>query len=581
MKKGMKLQFLKMTKVLGKRKAKDVLESIAKKGRCPEGPVGKEEKEKTWVTASDIRNFMLKDTLVDWLKLYEEKQAVEKNDFFEFILDRGIKFELYCVEELKRRFPEVKITSVSAKITKESCEEAKKLISQKVPIIHSVPFENEKNYTRGIIDLLIRSDYVNQITSSKVTGLREGYYYPFDIKFSTLHLTSDGLHLTNSGNIPFYKAQLSIYTEALGSLQGYVPNKAFLIGRRQEFMSRGKTTKSILFDRLGVVDFYDVDIEYRKKTKEAIKWVRELRKEGKNWTVFPPSRMELYPNMSRESDFYQTQKKELAEKLGDITMLWNCGVKAQEIAIESGITSWRDPRCTAALLGLKGKRGDILDEILKINRNEDPEVKINQNLVTDFSSDLDACVDLENFCDIFGSFSEQEKTDKLFMIGVYHKDKNQEVVYKNFTIRSFSDSEVKRIIKEFEAYLRENNIRNLWYWYADHGIWSRECARLGINTKIPIESWRDLHETFLTNNIAIKGCFGYGLKEVAKCMKDHRMIEASLSSNCKSGLEAGLKAYLALTEGEGNEKNKNIMEDIKEYNKFDVQVLWEILEYFS
>ena len=120
-------------------------------------------------------------------------------------------------------------------------------MKQGVPIIHSAPLSNKKNKTYGIADLLVRSDYLNQLVDvpidlpdGRATKLNTDYYYVvIDIKYQTLKLKSDGLHLLNNNSIRAYKAQTWIYNQALGNIQGYTPSCAYILGRRWNYTSKG------------------------------------------------------------------------------------------------------------------------------------------------------------------------------------------------------------------------------------------------------------------------------------------------------------------------------------------------------
>ena len=95
-------------------------------------------------------------------------------------------------------------------------------MKQGVPLIHSAPIRNKRNGTHGVIDILIRSDYLHNIVeenpltedeqSIAAPKLNGKYHYiVVDIKFSTLSLRSDGRHLLNDSKYKAYKAQLYIY----------------------------------------------------------------------------------------------------------------------------------------------------------------------------------------------------------------------------------------------------------------------------------------------------------------------------------------------------------------------------------
>ena len=174
------------------------------------------------VSASHLHNFMIDDCLVDWLKFRGRpgtrySPAYEQNTgFTEFIMNKGIEFEAELIKYIDSHvFP---VVTVSNYITDESCAKTKELMYKGTPIIHSAPVKNPETYTQGVIDLLVRSDFLDRLINEspllqeevvvRAPTLNANYHYVvIDIKFSTLPLRADGIHLLNSGHYPAYKAQ--------------------------------------------------------------------------------------------------------------------------------------------------------------------------------------------------------------------------------------------------------------------------------------------------------------------------------------------------------------------------------------
>ena len=68
-----------------------------------------------------------------------------------------------------------------------------------------------------------------------------------------------------------------IYTNALGKLQGYTPPKAYILGRKWNYVSGGMYfSGNGWFDRLGVIDFEKVDKMYHQKTDQAVEYFDPL-----------------------------------------------------------------------------------------------------------------------------------------------------------------------------------------------------------------------------------------------------------------------------------------------------------------
>jgi len=562
--------------------------------------------QKSFVSGTDVRNYMLRDSLVDWLKLMHNKRSTN-NPFVEFIMERGNDFEKDLVSYIHQN--KVCITSVSNKITKETCAKTIRLMKEGIPVIHSAPFQSDKKHIKGVIDLLVRSDFLSYIVdenplpqdiiSKHAQSLSGQYHYVVvDIKFSTLPLRADGIHLLNSGNYPAYKAQLWIYTQGIGEIQGYTSRYAYILGRRWNYTSKGENFNSLnCLDKLGVIDYEGVDSDYPQRTQDAISWIRDLRKHGKNWVTNPPSRDELYPNMCVDSGEWNVEKKEIADALGDITQLWYCGIKHRQIALSKGIKSWKDKRCNSKTIGLNGVRAPVVDKIIEINKQSIDKVrpkKIKTNLHEWKKSCNEIFVDFETFCDVFATFEnlpEQPKTDKIFMIGVYFQSSPSTWSYKNFVAKQATYEEEFRIMDEFVQFIRQQGNPKLWYWHADQTIWSRSENRqmdIAVGQKNEEKSdhivdewklndWHDLCQVFRDEPIVVKDCFRFGLKEIAGAMHKHGLIRAQITSKCHSGIDASVKAWQAYQRP--NPETSSIIQDISKYNMFDVSVLQEILLY--
>ena len=340
-----------------------------------------------WVSATKTRNYMFNDGLVDWLNEYGRGERVVKrrkidvneidpsidakhnSSFFGHLKKQGLKFEQEVIANLYKRFPgQIKtIANIYQARQTDKFNDTITAMKSGTPFINQAVLHNTSNQTYGVADLLVRSDYLSvlfnepPITKAEASvGCQfsdEWHYRVIDIKFSSLNLRADATHLLNSGSAPAFKSQLYIYNEALGHIQDYTPGQAYILGRKWSY-----TKKKInyygngWFDRAGTIDFTKIDSVFAKKSEEAIQWIRNVRQNGSSWSINPPSKPELYPNMKNSSDSpWHSTKVNLADSLGEITSVWNCGIKNREFAHKKGIKSWRNPECTAANLNIKGK----------------------------------------------------------------------------------------------------------------------------------------------------------------------------------------------------------------------------------
>jgi len=619
-----------------------------------------------WVSASSTRNYLLNDPILDWLSYHYSTLATQKpnyttkitkavsgsgkhrpssepsplnaNTFTDFILAQGRVFETKVMEYLYKRFGSEAIVDIGGNDDARSDEKVEATLREMIkgtPMIYSGVLHNPENKTYGIPDLLVRSDWINHLITISVISDKDiampstfssrkckypYHYRVIDIKYSTLHLCADGLHLLNSGSLPAYKGQLWIYNEALARIQGYRPSQAYVLGKRWDFTFRSQTYRGTsCVDRLGVIDFDAKDAWVVPKTKEAIEWIRDMRKDGATWdmTTIPLARKELYPNMCNHYDHpWRSVKETIAKEIKEITDLWMCGVKNRENSHAHGVYRWDDPECTPDILGIKGEtvRG-TLEKILYINRKEgdeiiDPKV-IEDTCVWRDRANVEFYVDFEFIndvmCDLNDSqFPVLESHSFIFMIGVGYYDSNHTWTYLDFTINALKRKEEMRICKEFSEYVRnvshDYGVANplLIHWSnAEVHQWKEVTERLdrsdndddheellvvGDRASTSEPRWFDLLEVFKKEPVVIRGCLGFGLKEVAGALKSHGLIESSWDTS--DGVTDGLAAMLAAYKASKDAKRMRTvmsklpqMKNIVKYNEVDCKVLGEIIEF--
>ena len=355
-----------------------------------------------WVAATATKNFMVKDPLLDWLGCHyaggvgggftpgETVKYKTPNNFTEFIMNQGKEFERNLINHLYQKFGTCNIEEIAGDFdarSEQKCKDTLAAMNKGIPIIHSAVLRNADDQTFGVADLLIRSDWFSKIfkippidteeigksakrLKAPGTAKAPAYHYRVaDIKFTTLNLRSNGIHILNAGLTPAYKSQLLIYTRALAKLQGYNPKEAYIIGRRWKYTSKNVDYNGdSCLDRVGVIDYREVDLDFIEETDKAIQWVKEVRKDGAKWSIIPSATGQpllhphLYPNMSNSYDYpWHHVKERIATDIKEISDLWMCGVKQRVEAHRNGVYKWNDDACTTeVLMGLKSPKKVLL-----------------------------------------------------------------------------------------------------------------------------------------------------------------------------------------------------------------------------
>lgn len=627
---------------------------------------GQSDDTRSWVSATAVKNYLLNDPLLDWLNLYyidygfnnkldnqgskesegnheKNKRKIEfdKSSHSSILFEMGNKFEDEVIKYLKNKYPDC-VKSVISKnnsnqhISPELMNLTFQLMLEGIPIITHAVLYNYLNKTFGVADLLVRSDWLNKIIHSivipiykkniKAPKLHGNFHYcVIDIKWTTLHLCANGEFIRNDNLFAAYKGQITIYNAALGILQGYTPNRAYILAKAWKYEEKNYTNMGYnCFDLLGHIDFSTFDRKYISQTKNAIDWVRNVRYNGYKWSCIPPSVPELYPNMCNNYDFpYHQIKQNLADILHELTQIWKVSVRNRKIAHSNGVFKWSDPLCTPQIMGIRGKKiSPIITQILKVNNiNSDVliEPKIIKNNTYDWKNkkDIDFYVDFESINSCFYNRTinlenSKEENGIIFLIGIGYEENNQ-WKYKSFSMNQFNLEEEKRIMIEFidfienktNEYVSKNKIKHrnlcfptIFHWgHAEQTMFHIANKRHGNiwDNWIKYVNWLDFCTVFQEEPIIIKGVKKFGLKEIAKIMNKHKFIQTQWKEgNPESGLSVMSDAanyyryhdnYLKMDNETQLKEIDNYLKYLKQflniidYNEIDCKVIWEIVRY--
>ena len=582
-----------------------------------------------WVSATKVKNYLLKDTIIDWLDIYYKNLGFNENVNSKVVninkkvklhnnntekqnqklfFEMGNQFEKKVIEYLTNTYPTHIKKVVHDYVNPKDNDITMQYMLEGVPIIEQAALYNYSNKTFGVADLLIRSDWINKLFEQnilpldmehfKASNLKGPYHYVvIDIKWTTMHFCINGVTLRNNDRFPAYKGQLTIYNAALGQLQGYSPSSAYILAKSWVIeSSRNKFEGHNCFTKLGHIDFDGFDNKYIKATSDAIIWIRNVRYNGSYWSLNKPTVPELYPNMCNKLDNpYHGIKQTLAKDLHELTEIWMVGPKNREIAHKQNILSWSDKKCSAKTLGINGKKvGPVVDKIISINRDNKALIKpkIITNNVNDWQTwgPHDFFIDFETLSgtlyDEINILNSKSINPFLFMIGVgYVNSDNDDKIwsYKSFICNSVTLNEEKRILNEFTTFIddlvgpnNENKVK-MYHWSpAERTIITSLNRRHGQNWLSNVV-WCDIYKLFLDVPITIKGVKKFNLKDVAKVMKQHNMIKSDWPNN---GIGDGLTAMVeAISYYKNKESNSMLMKHVTDYNELDCKIVFEIVEY--
>ena len=588
------------------------------------------KKRSKWISASEISNCMVQNGLIDWLKLYgnnagfkeDEPDSTKTNIFSNFLKSKGKHFEQKVIEKLSPT-EYINIDSFhNDPDMKGKYKKTLKAMKEGIPLIFQGVVINKDNKTRGIPDILIRSDYLNNLVNVPVIDERESnigckfsnnwHYRVIDIKFTTLNLTADLTHILNDENFKKYKGQLWIYNEALGLMQEELPPQSYILGRRWKG-TKCKITYSNddSFDKLGVIDYSDKDEDYIEYTDNAVNLLREIKTKGDSWDIMNIKEINtnLLPNMCSNADYdspWRSAKEQIANELNEITLIPHCGVKERNKAHENKIYSWKDPECTSKNLGINGKViSKRVDRVLEINRNTDPNVlylpeKINNTNNWKNREPLEIFIDFEMvnhvMFDDFEIFPKANCGTVIYMIGIlWINPLTNEECTETFIVDDLSHNSelrniskfvqfIKGLTKEYKLNIEEHDIKMFHWGHVEKSSFTSAIKRHNKESEWKHYKWIDFCDILKKEPVGIKGLFSHKLKDVGRVMKQHNMIKSSWA---ETGFDSGKNVLTSITRCNREVLNTGTtLKDHKEvneialYNYYDCKVMYEIIEFF-
>jgi len=561
-------------------------------------------RKELYISATETRNFILNDPILDWFNRYGEANNFTKdsNSFqehhTEFLLKRGNDFEDYVINFLKSIKGSLNFVDVKEKFPEfcqEGVQETKNLMKKGVDIIYQGFLMDEALGVYGIPDLLIKANVIEELFNiprvSFIIPSAKGYYelyYVVDIKLSSINVGKSGIR--NEGSIKAYKGQIYIYSKILdnlfftwGDFDTPVHNPyGFLLGRR---LILGEYDIRDGKKNLGLVDF-DKESYIVGNVKDAISWINCLKKEGSRWNIFEPHRQELKPNMKNSNDYpWHFAKKMVADKQNDLTKYWNITSKMREEIIAREISP-------AEYFEQNVQNSNRKEIMTKMNEMLESEQKIHYTLCPEKCAEisriintkkLNFYVDFEfiNGCDI--TFNHITRIH-LYMIGVGYIDHQGKWIFRTFIPDKLSNLDEKHNIQSWFAYLVESSRQmgytdfQLIHWSnAEPSTLNKLKEDFGIRISV---QWIDLLRIYQDIQFICRGMCNYSLKSVANAMNKEGLILTQWKESVVDGLGANMIIINGLKSGNKLKELKN-MEEVIFYNEIDCKVLFEMVSYLS
>ena len=529
----------------------------------------------------ELKNHFKNDHLCDWFELYKNRYEKDKQSNFHINLTKEKEEYLKSITDIFCfKYTHYVIQDQSQENIQYHIENNHKYI-----FLNSTLYSKEHNmYVRP--DIIIHKDIFKEIFN-EVDDIDLPNYIILDVLYNIVSYNSDKSDLLNNGNMIYYKCKISF---AIDCLKEYIDCKyGFFLAKEYRY-------KDTILPKKKTIGKFPIYDEYYEDIREGIKWLKRLKQKHNQWSLYPePSVIELYPNMNcKESDWY-SEKCKIATKIKEITMIWNISYeKRNQFILEKDIKKWDNPILSTNFELKNNLPAEIKHKIIHMN-NQDmiditPRNIKNSELLFYFNQPNQMVLDIESVIhlDENQSYFNQDKNNdkpKICIIGMIHS-KNEESIFKDFTISHLTNKEEEKIIRYWLNYLR--NVFNgdkiyIYHWGNAEKVYIDYIKNKYPEIIFPEMKLIDLCLYFKKIPIVIRGCFGYGLKEIA-----HRLYELNKIKTIWDEDINGLDAMYYLLHYSTLASKENIplkrysgIRKIIDYNKIDCQVVYEIVDFLN
>ena len=522
-----------------------------------------------------FKNYINRDALSDWFdKINLQNNIFTKDTPNEFQIELNKKKETYKQDFLSNFDPNLIVRNLNHDEIVEKIKQSEECII----------YQGEHHHSKYDVfvkpDLIIHRNIFNQYFPEINIDLPE--YIVIDILYKILHLNADKTDLLNQGNIYYHKCKMFIASDSLG-----IKYYGYFFGK--EYRHKNKTL--IKKEMIGSFPFHK---DYKLSILESIAWLNRLNRYYDEWLIYPkPSIQELYPNMNRKDGEWTHEKKNLAELIKEITLVWNISYNKRCMLLDKGITTWDDPILLSNIYPyqVRGEKREYIQERM-IHINSQREIKIEprriknlefkniiQNQDNSIILDIESVISLDEKESYFAEKKQIEKP-RICIIGTILN--KEECTFKDFTIRYLNNDEEKKIIEHWLNYLRRNldPTIKVYHWGNAEKVYINYIKQKYPELDFPDFEMIDLLFYFKLEPIMIQGCFGYGLKEIVKQLYNLKLIQNQWNDDTD-----GLEAMVQLMKVSELAESQNIpikrFTEIKKiiyYNYMDCRVIIDILK---
>lgn len=526
-----------------------------------------------------LKNHILKDPIIDWFNIQSSinnKYKKDNNSYYkDYIIKESNEYKINLLQKIKKHS---KKNIPNNPTTQETIQLLKK--NHPIILLGKLPFKN----------MIVNCDIIIKLNQfftifPKIKNIpfhllcKKNDYLLINLSYSSINFKMDLKESQNDGVLLYKKCCIYAFQLAINEIINYKPF-SFILGKDYYY-------KKTLLPKKEFISLIHFDDKIKQKYSNAYQWILKLKKEYKSMDIQPiPTHNELYPNMNYKESSWENEKYKLAEKIKEITLVWNISYENRCDYLKKNIKCWDDPMLLKHLK--ESKKKDIQERMIHMNQQDDILIYPRKNISPEFSTLLtqtnnDIFFDVESFL----SFDQKQglSTDITYIeepilaiLGFIHNNK-----FLDFTIQDFSKKEEEIIISNFCKYLWNINnnkeLINIYHWGHAEYNYFQYIHKTYPTIIFPNYKLINVLDYFRMEPIIVQGVFKFGLKSIGKALYKNKLIQTTWDDENDNGLDAMIQFKEICIKHTKNIPLKRYIQisNIIHYNNIDCQVLFEIV----
>jgi beta-lactamase superfamily II metal-dependent hydrolase len=547
-----------------------------------------------WMPTSRVRPFILGDPGEVWLEFHGESQDLKPDlpspySFFDFIVEKGKEFKGKWIQENAKRASRVCEETYHVRYADKVRKTLELMLVEKAPVIVEPALWWAPERIYGVPDLLVHTAWLKdhfpnawqELQSQAEPGQEPEGYVIFEMRFTTL----DGDKQTRD-SLKVAEAQIRLNTYILGQLQGWMPQRGFLI------------TRDRVDDPLPIAISSGPDQPLDDDLAKIRDQFFEIKTHGAEYTPWEDEI--VVSDVARGDGRWQDAKGLIAwEKTpgGDPRALYRIGAtQKQELAgkgydsIDAMLQDAPSAVPLEEMTGIGAVTGKEIRAILQANRTGAPVLPKPE--AVPLEKEFEFFVDFEFLSNLNVDIKKEwpilTGREMLFMIGVGWEE-GGEWQFEVFVAAKENREQERKMIEAFIEFLKEKTDgaftdakkTAIYHWTsAEKSQSTRAARRLGLPADHAFRQlpWVDLHKSFKGTPCGVPGAWGYGLKSVAKALGK---LDAAYDPQWVGVLDDGLGAMVMGWKAYENSRPTTCdeMKILKQYLEADCKALWCILSW--